>query len=139
MEGRAKAVFSVAVLFLVVALTSYTQGYLDSSSFATSPHISLTEVDTKINEKVNIIVEGPDPINSLICESNIHVGFNLVNSGDIDGFVTVSLIVRGSELYRNRYFIRAKTEDRKYMGGVSTECGLTEKSVSVQIIELERP
>ena len=83
------------------------------------------------------------------CERDPHhftVDFTLKNSGDIDGFATVELVIRGVTEARSnidiveriKFFVEGQSTESRSQSGSAVSCIITEEDVFVRIVRLER-
>lgn len=114
-----------------------------SSQPVSQPRISLTEV------RIGGFDES-DPLNPTLCvdivgnilpnENNreARASFVIVNSGSIDGFVRVQMIIDGEVHSSNRYFVRADTSVPNSLFASGINCAIEWQEVSVRIADISR-
>jgi cytochrome oxidase Cu insertion factor (SCO1/SenC/PrrC family) len=67
--------------------------------------------------------------------THIDAGFNIVNSGNADGFTNVELTAKNRVIDTNRYFVKAGTSEQKYLSGEWPDCQIRKTDIEVKINE----
>ena len=132
---------SIAIALIVVAIVAFGAGVLYVTYFVGSGPILSSEPRIRLPDITISYPAGREPLGCLGAPNSfflpVTISFNLVNSGEVDGFATVEMVARGEVVNSNEYFVRTDTREPK---SLSKEliCNMEEGEISVRIAALER-